>query len=221
MQLPVRLRKLTFIPVLSLLLASIEPASAAKVLYRYKNNEGVIVLGVSIPKEFQKNGYEILNIKGRVLETIPPALTEEEKADLRQQRRDDRVAKRRKEEQDKIDRQLLRMYSHPDDVIKALTRKLRDMSGVKQLKQGTISSLRSELQDIQEDAAERERSGKTIPEKLLTKMDDIEIEIQSLKSEIEKQEKIMESIRQDYLDDINRVEFLTRKNPTLPIPEIP
>ncbi|WP_157678192.1 coiled-coil domain-containing protein [Oleiphilus messinensis] len=216
-----RLRKLTFIPVLSLLLASIEPASAAKVLYRYKNNEGVIVLGVSIPKEFQKNGYEILNIKGRVLETIPPALTEEEKADLRQQRRDDRVAKRRKEEQDKIDRQLLRMYSHPDDVIKALTRKLRDMSGVKQLKQGTISSLRSELQDIQEDAAERERSGKTIPEKLLTKMDDIEIEIQSLKSEIEKQEKIMESIRQDYLDDINRVEFLTRKNPTLPIPEIP
>ncbi len=43
-------------------------------IYRYTDNKGQTGFNSSIPAEFVKNGYAILNDKGQVLEEFPPIL---------------------------------------------------------------------------------------------------------------------------------------------------
>ena len=51
---------------------------AAANMYRYTDESGQVVISSTIPQEATKRGYDILGNNGRVIETIPPAPTEEE-----------------------------------------------------------------------------------------------------------------------------------------------
>lgn len=53
-------------------------AQVAANMYRYTDENGQIVISSTIPQEATKRGYDILSNNGRVIETIPPAPTEEE-----------------------------------------------------------------------------------------------------------------------------------------------
>ena len=46
-------------------------------IYRYTDDKGQTAFNSYIPAEFVKNGYAILNERGRVLEEFPPILSRE------------------------------------------------------------------------------------------------------------------------------------------------
>ena len=48
-------------------------------IYRYYDNQGNLFHGSQVSPEFVKNGYEVLNEKGQVIQTVARALTEEER----------------------------------------------------------------------------------------------------------------------------------------------
>ena len=79
----------------------ISQADAAN-LYKYKDDQGREITGSRVPAEFVKNGYQVLNERGQVIEVVQRTLTAEERAaqseQLEQQRLLEQAALRQEEE---------------------------------------------------------------------------------------------------------------------------
>lgn len=187
-------------------------ASAAEAgMYRYTDNKGRMVISNTIPQEATKRGYEILGNNGRVVETIPPAPTDEEIAarEAEKERQKELAA------QQEQDRKLLKRYSHPDQAVRAMHRKIRELKGLIQIKRGNISVISSQLDSEQSRAANIERSGGTIPEVMLEKIRRLESQIRDLEREISIQNQEIDELEADFETDIKRLEKVTGKSRTL------
>ena len=132
------------------------PVTAAQ-LYRYKNEQGNFVLNQTIPAEFVSKGYDILNDKGRVLQHIAPALTPEQISirDAQVAKEEQRLAEKQK--QDTFDQELKQLYSHPNDAVRILKRRVQDIQSVIQIKKRKIESAQSQILNEETDAAARKR----------------------------------------------------------------
>nr|WP_282450944.1 DUF4124 domain-containing protein [Marinobacter bryozoorum] len=182
-------------------------------MYRYKDDNGQQVISNTVPQEASTRGYEILNSQGRVVDRVAPAPTEEE---LRR-REEEKRRQQQAELQRQKDQALLRRYSHPDDAVRALHRKVSELEGLNQLKRGNISVIESQLDNEQSRAADLERSGREIPETTLQKIDRLESQILSIEKEIESQQEEIQQVREQYLRDIERLEVITEHPRTLPL----
>jgi predicted RNase H-like nuclease (RuvC/YqgF family) len=207
------IRPIVTATAIALLLAT---TTATAGMYRYKDENGQVVISNTIPDSASRRGYDILNNKGRVIETVDPAPTAEEIAE--------REAAKRKQEQQarqrQLDEKLLERFSQPDDAVRAMYRKVRELRGLSQLKRGNISVIESQLDSEQERAADRERSGREIPEATLTKIRRLEANIREIEREINAQESEIRQVKRQFLNDIERLEIITGKPRTLPL-ELP
>ena len=188
-------------------------AQAAANMYRYTDENGQIVISSTIPQEATKRGYDILSNNGRVIETIPPAPTEEEIAarEAEKQRQKELAEQREK------DRALLKRFSHPDQAVKAMHRKIRELEGLIQLKRGNISVISSQLDSEQSRAANMERAGREIPEATLEKIRRLESQIRDIEREITSQTQEIEELRKAFEADIERLEEVTGEARTVPL----
>ena len=182
-------------------------------MYRYTDENGQIVISNTIPQEATKRGYDILSNNGRVIETIPPAPTEEEIAarEAEKQRQKELAEQREK------DRALLKRFSHPDQAVKAMHRKIRELEGLIQLKRGNISVISSQLDNEQSRAANMERAGREIPEATLEKIRRLESQIRDIEREITSQTQEIEELRKAFEADIERLEEVTGEARTVPL----
>ena len=182
-------------------------------MYRYTDENGQIVISSTIPQEATKRGYDILSNNGRVIETIPPAPTEEEIAarEAEKQRQKELAEQREK------DRALLKRFSHPDQAVKAMHRKIRELEGLIQLKRGNISVISSQLDSEQSRAANMERAGREIPEATLEKIRRLESQIRDIEGEITSQTQEIEELRKVFEADIERLEEVTGEARTVPL----
>lgn len=194
---------------LALTLGLVTAANAA--MYRYTDENGQVVISNTIPQEATKRGYDILGNSGRVVETIPPAPTEEEIAAREAEKQRQKAAEIQREQ----DRKLLKRYSHPDQAVRAMHRKIRELEGLIQLKRGNISVISSQLDSEQSRAANIERSGGTIPDAMLEKIRRLEAQIRDLEREINIQSQEIDELRADFEADIQRLEEVTGEPRTL------
>lgn len=186
---------------------------AAANMYRYTDENGQVVISSTIPQEATKRGYDILGNNGRVIETIPPAPTEEEIA----AREAEKQRQKELAEQREQDRQLLKRFSHPDQAVKAMHRKIRELKGLIQLKRGNISVISSQLDNEQSRAADMERAGRDIPEATLEKIRRLESQIGDIEREIASQSQEIETLQKAFEADIKRLEEVTGEARTLPL----
>jgi hypothetical protein len=151
----------------SLLLIMLLPALAgASELYRYLSDKGVVVLDrQGVPPQYIGKGYDVLDDQGRLLRTVPPAPTAEERARINQAKI-----------QANSDTQLLRLYSSLEDVDRARERKLNELDGAVAAARGNLQSLRTQQTNLQSQAAEQERAGRAVPESLLVQISNIKAE---------------------------------------------
>lgn len=189
-------------------------ATAAEArMYRYTDENGQIVISNTIPQEASRRGYDILNAKGRVIDSVDPAPTAEEIAA--------REAREQREEAERIQREkdqaLLKRFSHPDQAVRAMRRKIRELEGLNQLKRGNISVIVSQLDNEEGRAADMERAGRDIPESMLEKIRRLEAQIHDIEQEIASQKSEIQSLRDDFEADIKRLETLTGEERTLPL----
>ncbi|WP_100639253.1 DUF4124 domain-containing protein [Marinobacter salexigens] len=193
------------------LLSLVMPAKAEASMYRFTDEDGQLVISNTIPQPATKRGYDILNSSGRVIETIPPAPTADEIAarEAEKQRQKELAIQREQ------DAQLLKRFSHPDQAIKAMHRKLDELRGLIQLKRGNISVISSQLDSEQSRAANMERSGQKIPEATLDKIRRLESQIRDIEREISWQAQEIDSLKRVYETDIERLERVTGETRTL------
>ncbi|MFO7528033.1 MAG: DUF4124 domain-containing protein [Marinobacter sp.] len=187
------------------------PANAQ--MYRYTDAQGQVVISNTIPQEATKRGYDILGSNGRVVETVPPAPTKEEIAARKAEKKRQKERERQREQ----DELLLKRYSHPDQAIEAMHRKVREMNGLIQLKRGNIQVISSQLNNEQSRAADMERAGREIPQATLDKIRRLESQIEEIEQDIASQRKDIVQLKQSYREDIQRLEVITDKERTLPL----
>jgi hypothetical protein len=151
----------------SLLLIALLPALAgASELYRYISDKGVVVLDrQGVPPQYMGKGYDVLDEQGRLLRSIPPAPSAEERERLNQAKL-----------QANSDTQLLRLYSSLEDVDRARERKLTELDGAIAAARGNLQALRTQQANFQSQAAEQERAGREVPESLLVQISNLKAE---------------------------------------------
>lgn len=182
-------------------------------MYRYTDENGQVVISNTIPQEASKRGYDILSNNGRVVETVDPEPTKEEIA----AREAEEQRKAEEEKQLELDRKLLERFSHPNEAVRAMHRKIRELQGLNQLKRGNISVIDSQLDSEQSRAADLERSGRDIPDATLEKIRRLESQIRDIEREINSQNADIKALRDQFERDIERLEEITGKERTVPL----
>jgi hypothetical protein len=180
----------------SLLLIMLLPALAgASELYRYLNDKGVVVLDrQGVPPQFIGKGYQVLDDQGRLLRTIPPAPTAQERERLNQAKL-----------QASSDTQLLRLYSSLEDVDRARERKLNELDAAIAAARGNLQSLRTQQANFQSQAAEHERAGRAVPESVLVQISNLQAEQASRLNDIARFESVRKQADADFTADRGRL----------------
>jgi hypothetical protein len=125
------------------------PAVAPGTLYRYVNEQGELILSNQIPPNEVVRGYEILDKRGKVIETVSPPLTQEE-----------RDAKEAEEARKENDKKIMRLYANYDDIDRALNLVVSQIDANIVIIKENISGLIRQRETTQASAAELERKGK-------------------------------------------------------------
>jgi len=146
---------------------------ADNILYRYEDDNGVKVLNHTIPPEFAQKGYEVLSIRGQVIEVVAPAPSESEVAQEN--------AERELREQYSI---LRRRYSTIDDIERAKTRRLDNINTNISILRGNIGSINIRIENAMSKAAEMERAGRKVSSRLLRELSDSKAELMVAESSL-------------------------------------
>ncbi len=198
--------------VLTVVSAAVPMTTIAE-LYKYKNEDGVTVLDSHVPARYVKYGYTILSLNGRVLEVVPRALTDAEitardNAIELQQRID-----RKRREQKIADQNLLRLYSTPEDVIRARDTKLQSIESFINAQSGNARRLQEQKHRLESSLADIERSGGTISKDRIDRIRSIENRMSQIENEIQGKHDEMEALRTTYAADLTRVRELYGNDP--------
>lgn len=152
------------IMILVLCWPEMRSAQAAK-MYRYRNDQGVLVIDHTVPADAAARGYEILSEDGRVLESVAPAGADAAApgaATAKPRRSAEAVA-----EQEKIDRYLLTSYSSVADIEAVKARRLGEVEREIGIAEAQLEELADRREAVQEQAANLQRRGKPVSEAIL------------------------------------------------------
>jgi len=180
-------------------------------LFRYKDDQGRVVLNDHVPPEHIPRGYSVLNSYGQVVKIVPRQLSEEELA-AREGSAAEREAKARQTAaQDRSDQRLLTIFSNPQDAERARERKIEALDVMISINLSNVVRLRSEYDIAQGKAAVQERSGKEVPAHLLEKIERIDRQIVKLEETNTEKEKEKTVVRESYAKDIARLKVLIKQ----------
>src|SRR6056300_1215737 len=161
--------KFTILLLISALFIS--QATAAN-LYKYKDDQGREITGSRVPAEFVKNGYQVLNERGQVIEVVQRTLTAEERAaqseQLEQQRLLEQAALRQEEE----DRMLLRLYRTPDEVVRRRDATIEQLEAQMIVLNSLLEDAEEKLAELEQRVVNNENAGTQIPANLAAQVED-------------------------------------------------
>jgi len=202
-----RFRPRSFLLLLPLLLVGVADISAQN-LYRYRAENGVMVVDFRVPPEYADQGYGVLDENGSVVDVVPRALTPEERANVALARELEASAKAEQLRLQKWDESLLLRYSTIADIEDARDRSLSDLKIRVSILKSNRRSLRQQVENAQARVAATERAG---AEPLQADLDNIEVlkrEIESTETKIEARQLQISDMTNSYQRDIERFEQL-------------
>lgn len=194
--------------LLSCLLLSavlVQDVLAAGFNYRYRDDAGSIHIGYSVPPEFIENGYEVLNENGMVVDVVLPKLVLDAHA---AKLLNEAESRHQQELQSSKDEALLRFYSSPEDVERVRERKLQEFQNFIDIQKANTIANRKRLAALQSEAAELERNGQVVPEKILQTLDTLEQKISDAKQAVKRKEEEKDRVWLAFELDIERLNEL-------------
>lgn len=172
-------------------------ASPAEAAFKcWKNKDGVKECGPTVPPEYVGQGHEDVSGTGVVVGKTGKAKAPEEYA---REEAEARAKKKAAEEQARSealqaeeDRVLLDSFASEDDIIMARDGKLTSIDVQLAFSKSTIEKLEADLGQRIAEAAEQERLGQAVPEKLQN-------DIVTVRQQIESQKRFMQEREQEKL----------------------
>jgi len=182
-----------------LLLAYIDAAFSAPPIFRYKNDAGVTVTTYVLPPEVAGKGYEIINSKGDVLETIKRAPTPEEMQ-----------AFINSIEQAKYDKSLMLKYGSLAELMQAQKRKNNEMDAKMTVLKNSFNNTKTQIDQEQKKAANYERQGLPVPDTSLKMLEDLYAAYEQTEGTVREREKEMSIERARFEYELNRYKELKK-----------
>lgn len=182
----------------------------AQTVFRWIDEEGRVHLGHAVPPEYRSLGFERLAPDGRVLETVPPELTPEERAAERERRRLQAQLEAEQASQATRDRLLLAAYRNEQDLID--TRNLR-LDAMGQQRRALETSHRLAVQrfeDLVARAAELDRQSQPILPSLQASINESRTEIRRLRRALDDVDARMVEVSERFELELERYRTLTR-----------
>lgn len=194
--------------------AGISSDLAASQLYRYKTAAGETVLSRTIPPALVGNGYDVLNEKGRIVQTVPPALSAEQilardEARARQKAQNEKLAL-----QAQRDAELKQLYSHPDDAVRIMSRKGNDVLSLILARTGRIEFAQKNIVELEQKAAELQRKGVAVPKRYEDQMAALKTDIDNARAEIAEKSLDFDALLDEFSGIVKRLEVITQKEST-------
>lgn len=154
------------------------PASWAGQLYRYANEQGITVIGSTVPNDIVRNGYQVIDsATGRVLRTVAAQLTPKQ-AKLK-------AAREEKYAQCKdSQRRVNSLYEADEDIDHAEKQALDSIETRIINAQASLTQMRNQERDLEDQAARLERSGHGVTPILVGNIKQAKAQIQNLELEI-------------------------------------
>lgn len=182
----------------------------AQTVYRWVDHEGRVHLGHSVPPEYRALGYDRLAPDGRVLESVPPELTPEERAAERERRR--RQAEIEAEEADQAarDRLLLAAYASEEAIIESRDMRLGAMQQQRRALNTSHRHAVERFEDLVARAADLNRQGRAVPDALQTSIAESRAEIRRLRRAIEDMDARMIDVTEQFELELERYRALTQ-----------
>lgn len=167
-------------------------------LYRYIDNRGITVLDrQGVPPEYIGKGYQVLNERGRVVQTVPPAPTAEE---IQRQQA--------VQQQADANAQLLQRYTSLADLDRAKARKQAELDAMITSSRNNLQAMLAQQADLQSQAAAQERAGKVVSADLLSQLDSLRDQQARFNAEISRYQAAKVQADQDFNADRVRLEAL-------------
>lgn len=164
-------------------------------LYRYRDDQGRTFTASQVPAAFVKNGYEVLNERGQVIQVVPRSLTEAELAAQADEREQLRLAEEARQRQEESDMLLLRLYRSPEEVIRRRDSTIEELEA----QITALGALREDAQErvgqLQERADNNIAAGREVPANVVSQLEDATEERDRLQRQIDR----LENERQETL----------------------
>jgi len=183
---------------------TVTSAFPAETLYRWTDDKGVVHYTDSIPPEHADEGRNKLNSHGISVERIGPAKTKEEIAREAELQRRRAETERLLKEQQKADALLVKLYSSEEEIVMARDGKLAALDGLNEFARSNIQRLKVKLDKMQKEAADAERSGKTVSKRLLDEIETVRQKIKTTFETIISREQEKREVRAKYMDHLQR-----------------
>jgi len=187
----------------SLLLAVLlQPALAATGgnIYKYVDKDGRTVFGASVPAEYIKNGYTVINDHGQVIQTVPRQATAEEIALIQAAKAAEQKNLNDKVSQAETDKLLIRLYRVPEDITKKRDNAVTQLKTQQDLVKLNLTKTESEIVRVQGIIDNNIKANRQPPADITKKME----LARSNKEKFEAQFKKMDADRDKLMADAER-----------------
>ena len=186
-------------------------------LYRFNDETGTPTLSKTLPPEAAQQGYDIIDDKTmRLIERVPPALTDAQLAEEAERQAAAKAAQQAAAEQAKQaaelkrqqrlhDQKLLTVYGSEADLLSAREKDL----GYRQDRLKVLTQKQPELEqkliDLQNEAAKKELSGLPVSDNLQKRLTAAEQELTNNQMMIQQLETEIQNLSQQYAQDQQRL----------------
>ena len=185
--------KLTIALLFSTLIAT---QSEAANLYKYTDDQGREIVSSRVPAEFVRNGYQILNERGQVIEVVERSLSAEELAVQSEEKKSLRLAEQARLEQEEADTMLLRLYRSPEEVIRRRDSTVSELDGQFTVLSSLLEDVEEKLAELEQKVVNNENAGNEVLANLIAQVEDATVERDRLSRQVtrisnEKEEAIV------------------------------
>jgi len=191
-------------PILCALLCLPAISVQAGKLYKWVDDNGQIRYGDRIPPQYAKKSNETLNNQGVVVDQKAAAKTREQIAEeerLKKAKAEEERIQREKAYQDRI---LLDTFTNEDEMIMTRNGKIEAIEAAIRITNSRNEKLKQRLAELKSRAANLERAGSPVPDKLNSEITESRHQIAQNNEYIKNRKAEQQRIRKKFEADINR-----------------
>ena len=180
------------------------PAAQAGKLYKWVDENGQIRYGDRIPPQYARKSNETLNQQGITVDRKEAAKTPEQIAAAQRLEEARQAAERVQQEKDRKDRILLDTFTNEDEMVLTRDGKIEAIEAIIRVTNGRTEKLKLRLSELKTRAANIERSGKPVSEKLNAEISETRQQIAQNFSYVKSRNGDQQLIREQFEVDIAR-----------------
>jgi hypothetical protein len=176
-------------------------------MFRYRDHNGNLVVSSSLTDEALYAGYQVLDSKGQVVETVPPGIPESERAAIKEKR-----------EQARRDQQLLYMYTDPNGAQRTRDRQVEAINLKLSYTKNELAYQKAKLNEQIARAAGFQKQGAPVPGDVTDLITLYSGQVKDSQSTIDQYQADIKAIDEKFATIIQRLEALTGKKVTIDQP---